>query len=345
MKKQTRTIFIAILIGLFSLVLIVVGYGALTFFSGFNVDKTVYILIDKNKNYNEVLSQLESKTHISNIESFNRTAKFFDYPQDIKSGRYAITPHTTILQFVRILKNGSQTPVKLKFNNLRTKGDLTERLSSQLMISNQELGETLNDSLKCVEYGFTIESIGCMFIPNTYEVYWDVSLRDFLSKMYAEYKKFWTESRLNKAKEIGLTPTEVSILASIVEEECFFSDEYPIVAGLYLNRLNKNMLLQADPTIKFSINDFSIKRILGKHIEQAKDSPYSTYAHKGLPPGPIRIPSIKAIDAVLNPVKSDYIFMCAKEDFSGRHNFAITLAEHEQNRVRYHNALNQRKIF
>ncbi len=164
-----------------------------------------------------------------------------------------------------------------------------------------------------------------------------------MNRMKKEYTSFWNESRKDKAKEIGLSPIEVSILASIVEEEATYSDEYSIVAGLYLNRLKRGQRLEADPTIKFALNDFSLRRILYKHLEV--ESPYNTYRNEGLPPGPIRIPSIKGIDATLSPQDHKYLFMCAKEDLSGRHNFATTHAEHLRNAARYQRALNERKIY
>ena len=201
----------------------------------------------------------------------------------------------------------------------------------------------MNDSTWCDSLGFTRETIPALFIPNTYEIYWNVSPERFMARMKQEYNRFWTEERRKKAEALGLTPVEVSTLASIVEEESAVADEYPTIAGLYLNRLKAGMPLQADPTVKFAAGDFALQRILDKHL--AIDSPYNTYKYAGLPPGPIRIPSIRAIDAVLNPAHHRYFYMCAKEDFSGRHNFAATLAEHNRNANRYRAELNRRKIY
>lgn len=311
--------------------------------TSFDIDKTVYIYIDRNKDYQSILTQLDTTAHIQNIEHFKELAKFMKYPENIKTGRYKITSTTDIKDLIKDLEAGHQTPAKLKFNNLRLKEDLAGRLSSQLMLTKEEVLEVLNDSAVCAKYGFDTNTIVAMFIPNTYEIYWDTSIDGLLDRMNNEYKKFWNADRLNKAKALNLSPVEVSTLASIVEEECFFTDEYPIVAGLYLNRLKNEQLLQADPTVKFAVGDFTLKRILFKHLEI--DSPYNTYIYKGLPPGPIRIPSIKGIDAVLNPAKHDFLYMCAKEDFSGRHNFAHTHAEHERNANLYRNALNKRGIY
>lgn len=309
----------------------------------FRIKGTVYIYVDKDKSFDAVLTQMDTTAHISDLNAFKRLAAYMKYPDNMKTGRYAITPDMSIQEVISDLKGGHQAPVKLKFNNIRTKEDLAKRLASQLMITEEELMATFNNEESCSKLGFTTETIPCMFVPNTYEVYWDVSLDSFLKRMKDEYSKFWTDERKAKAEKVGLTPVEVSILASIVEEECYFSDEYPVVARLYLNRLRLGQLLQADPTVKFAVGDFSLKRILFEHLQV--DSPYNTYKHLGLPPGPIRVASIKGIEAVLNPAEHDYLYMCAKEDFSGRHNFAVTHAEHVKNANRYRAALNQRKIY
>ncbi len=308
----------------------------------FKIDKRVYLYIDESKDYNSILKQLDTTAHVENLSKFKQVADYYNYSENIKTGRYAIDPDMTIRDVVALLKGGHQTPVKLKFNNIRTKADLAERLSNQLMMPKETILAALSDSVRCAALGFNVETIDCMFIPNTYEVYWDISLDSFLKRMHTEYERFWTEDRKAKAKSQGLSPVEVSILAAIVEEECYFSDEYPMVAGLYLNRLRSGQMLQADPTVKYAVGDFSLKRILFAHLQV--DSPYNTYKHEGLTPGPIRVPSIKGIDAVLNATKHDYLYMCAKEDFSGRHNFAVTHAEHVRNANKYRAALNTRGI-
>jgi len=343
MGKRTRNILFIIL-GM--LILCISGaylYVSSVLNTKFNITETVYIYIDESRNYNTILSQIDTAAHVENITKFRQVASYMKYPENIKTGRYAISPDMTIRDAIRVLQSGRQTPVKFTFNNIRTKEDLAKRVSDQLMFSEKELFTALSDSATAAQFGFTTETFLCMFIPNTYELYWDTKLNAFLKRMDTEYKKFWTDARKNKAKDINLTPIEVSILASIVEEECYFTDEYPIVAGLYLNRLSRGQLLQADPTVKFAVGDFALRRVLNRHLET--DSPYNTYKHAGLPPGPIRVPSIKGIDAVLTPAKHDYLYMCAKEDFSGRHNFAKTHAEHDRNATRYRMALNQRRIY
>ena len=226
---------------------------------------------------------------------------------------------------------------------MRTVQDLAGRISQQLMLDSVTLLSALKDEKKVESLGFDTNTVVAMFIPNTYEVYWNTSLDNLLTRMKKEYNTFWNESRKAKAKNIGLSPVEVSTLASIVEEEATYSDEYPIVAGLYLNRLKRGQRLQADPTVKFAVGDFSLRRILFVHLDV--ESPYNTYRNDGLPPGPIRIPSIKGIDATLSPADHKYLFMCAKDDLSGRHNFATTHAEHMRNAARYQRALNEKKIY
>lgn len=343
MKTKTKKIVSAVSIGCLCIVLGIGLYLNNIISAGFNIDKPVYIYINQDKNYNTIISDLQSVAKIENINAFKTIASAYKYPNNMKSGRYEITPDMNVREVVDMLKSGHQKAVNVTFNNMRTKENLTERLSSQLMFSDEELLTALNDSAMCASLGFTTETITSMFIPNTYQIYWDTNVGKFLNRMKSEYSKFWNNSRLEKAKKQGLTPIESSILASIVEEECSYSDEYPMVAGLYLNRLRKGQMLQADPTVKFALGDFSLRRILFEHLRV--ESPYNTYLHTGLPPSAIRIPSIKAIDATLNPSEHNYIYMCAKEDFSGRHNFAVTLAEHERNATKYRIALNQRKIY
>lgn len=244
---------------------------------------------------------------------------------------------------IRMLRAGNQTPVKLTFNNVRTKEDLAGRISQQLMMDSTLLVNALNDPEKIKELGFDTYTLSALFIPNTYEIYWDTSIDNFLKRMRKEYDRFWNDERRSKAEKIGLSPIQVATLASIVEEEATYIDEYPIVAGLYLNRLKRGMRLEADPTVKFAVGDFTLRRILFRHLEV--ESPYNTYKNGGLPPGPIRIPSIQAIEGTLSPQQHNYLFMCAKDDLSGRHNFATTHAEHARNAARYQRALNERGIF
>jgi UPF0755 protein len=261
----------------------------------------------------------------------------------VKTGRYAIEDGITMPDLIRKLRSGSQTPIKLTFNNIRTIESLAGRLSSQLMVDSISILEVLRDTTLAAKYGFNEQTFGTMFIPNTYEVYWDTNVENLIDRMKREYDSFWNEERRAKAEKINLTPIEVATLASIVEEEATYAEEYPIVAGLYINRLNRGMRLEADPTVKFAVGDATLRRILFKHLEV--ESPYNTYKIDGLPPGPIRIPSTASINATLSPAQHNYIFMCAKDDLSGRHNFAVTHAEHARNARAYQKALNERGIY
>ena len=242
----------------------------------------------------------------------------------------------------RKLKNGLQASVRLTIPSVRTADKLAGALSRKLMADSASIYEKLTDTATCRKYGYTPETMLCMFIPNTYEVYWNTSVDKLLDKMNSESKKFWNFERTQKAEAMGLTKEEVITLASIVDEETAVDAEKPMVAGMYYNRLKANMPLQADPTIKFALKDFDIRRIYHKML--TVNSPYNTYRNTGLPPGPIRIPSVAGIDAVLNHVHHNYIYMCAKEDFSGTHNFAETYEEHLQNAAKYSDALNKRGI-
>lgn len=314
-----------------------------TVFKPLEVPETVYIYIEPSTSYDEVMEQIKEKVNLPSDKIFEMISDKMNYADNIKTGRYAITNGMTMTEMIRMLRSGNQSPVKLTFNNMRTKEDLSGRISEQLMLDSLTLLSALTNEKKVETLGFDTNTVVAMFIPNTYEVYWNTSVDNLLSRMQKEYNAFWNESRKAKAKAIGLSPVQVSTLASIVEEEATYADEYPIVAGLYLNRLKRGQRLEADPTVKFAIGDFSLRRILFKHLEV--ESPYNTYRNDGLPPGPIRIPSIKGIDATLSPSAHNYLFMCAKDDLSGRHNFATTHAEHVRNAARYQRALNEKKIY
>lgn len=318
------------------------GYNKF-FLPAFDIEETVYLYVDDKKDYSELLLQLQTSARIKDLDSFKRLASATSYPEKMRTGRFALTPKTTLRQALAILSNGMQTPIKLTFNNIRTKEDFARRIDEELMLNGDSLLYCLYDEAFCQEYGFDTETILAMFIPNTYELYWNISLERFVQRMKSEHDRFWTDERRQKAATIPLTPIQVATLASIVEEETAVRDEYATVAGLYINRLKSGMLLQADPTVKYAVGDFSLRRVLNKHL--ATDSPYNTYLYPGLPPGPIRMPSIRGIEAVLNYKQHRYIYMCAKEDFSGRHNFAVNLAEHNRNAERYRQALNRRMIY
>lgn len=302
----------------------------------------IVIYIRKNANYETVLDSMRKYKAINDEVSFGLLTKKMDYRDHIKPGRYLIKPDMSNRKFIGKLRSGDQDPVKLTFNNIRTKNDLAEKVGKKLLFKSSDLLNKLEDEEVCQKYGYNKETVMCMFLPDTYEMYWDISVEDFLNRMQSENKKFWKSSRLSDAEEIKMTPEQVGILASIVQSETNKADEMPVVAGAYINRLNQNIKLDADPTVKFAVGDFTLRRILNKHLEI--DSPYNTYRNTGLPPGPIALPERVAIDAVLNHEKHNYVFFCAKEDFSGYHNFAVTYNEHLMNARKYQKALNERGI-
>lgn len=263
-------------------------------------------------------------------------------PYKTRGGCYGVSPETGALALYRMLRNGCQTPVRLTIPSTRTMEKLAGRLSLKLELDSAEISEALTDSIFCGKYGYDTATIPSLFVPNTYEVYWDISLDSFMKRMKREHEAFWDEERRSLAKQLNMTPKEVSTLASIIDEETANDGEKPMVAGMYLNRLRIGMPLQADPTVRFALGDFSIRRVTHKHLKVK--SPYNTYQNTGLPPGPICIPSIAGIDAVLHHKTHPYLYMCAKEDFSGTHNFAATYPEHLANARRYAKALDAKNI-
>lgn len=260
----------------------------------------------------------------------------------VRTGRYAIEPNMDILTLYRKLRNGQQDPILLTIPNSRTMEHLAVAISKKLMLDSLTLVNAFTDEEFCQQMGYNTATLPALFIPNTYEVYWDISLEGLMTRMQKENKAFWNTEREKKAKALNLTHEEICTLASIVDEETANDAEKPIIAGLYLNRLRKGMLLQADPTVKFATGEFSLRRILGKHLQT--ESPYNTYINIGLPPGPIRIASIVGLDAVLNHREHNYLYMCAKADFSGTHEYAATFNEHKKNARNYIRALNARNI-
>ncbi|MDR1357658.1 MAG: endolytic transglycosylase MltG [Tannerellaceae bacterium] len=338
-----RFLFIVILI-LLTVMAAVTGRLAyrMIYAAGFMNKETVYLYVDDNKDFDNLCRSLLETAKPLDMELFRITAGILKYPSNMKTGRYALMPGTSCWELLNTLRRGQQAAVRVTFNNVRFIDDLAERLGGQLMFDKGDILRLLNDPACCDSLGFTTETVGALFIPNTYEVYWNIPAEQFIQRMKREYDAFWTNERRAKAAAIPLTPVETAILASIVEEETAAADEFPLVAGLYINRLHRGIRLQADPTVRFAVGDFSVNRILFEHLEV--ESPYNTYKYAGLPPGIIRIPSVKGIDGVLNYAKHHYIYMCAKEDFSGRHNFAVTLSEHNRNANRYRTELNRRNI-
>lgn len=283
-------------------------------------------VVSPGSSYRKVQEDLGRGRFVNDMVSFSFLARLYRYDQMVKPGRYLLKSNMTNLQAIKLLRAGVQEPVNVTFTHVRLISELGERITKNLAISPEDFYAALNRFIASNKVGFTEENILGLFLPNTYEVYYDISADELIDRMLREYQTFWNAERTKKANTLGLSPIEVAILASIVQAEIVKTDEAPIVAGLYLNRLKKDIALQADPTLVYAVGDFSLKRVLNEHKEI--DSPYNTYKHTGLPPGPINMPQISTIDAVLNAQRHNYLYMCAKEDFSGYHNFSSTLSQH-----------------
>lgn len=294
--------------------------------------------IKEGDSFKTVQKKLYDGRIINDLVSFSFIAKLSGYSEHPVSGRYLIKPKMSNLEVLKMLRAGHKNPVKVTFNTARQLDDLSQKITKNLAITPAEFRIAALD-FAAKDPDFDENTIIAMFIPNTYEFYNNISPEDLITKLHREYQKFWNESRLEKAKKLNLSPIEVSTLASIVQAESVRSDEAPVIAGLYLNRLKEGMPLQADPTLVFASGDFSLKRVLNQHKET--DSPYNTYKYKGLPPGPINLTEIRSIDAVLNYKSSDYLYMCASEDFSGRHNFTSDYNIHIANARKYQKALDR----
>lgn len=323
------------------------AYLAYTTVFGNNVwvkeGEEAYLYIGKNDDFAAVKEKLYQHGHILNRKSFEFWADYKKYPSVIKSGRYKLYNAMSNNELINLLRSGQQEAVKLTFNNIRLKEDLAANISKQLDFDSIDLIRLLYDNKLSADNGFNRENILCMFIPNTYFVYWNSSEDIFYQRMQKEYNTFWNKDRRQKAANLNMSPIEVSILASIVEKETQQNDEKARVAGVYLNRLKAGWRLQADPTLVFALGNFTIRRVLNVHKDI--ESPYNTYKHSGLPPGPICMPSVSSIDAVLNAEQHSYMFFCAKPDFSGHHNFAKTARQHKINAKAYQRFLNTQKVF
>lgn len=343
MKSKSLLFYALWFIGCLSVIALVLGY---CFWRGISApmndsSETQYIYVrpdDKPENVLEQLKAISGGHTVTYWKMLNEVR-----PYKVRTGCYAVEPGQSFLTTYRHLLRGQQTPVRLTIPSVRTLNRLAGVLSHKLMMDSTEVAWSFADSTVAASYGYTVETLPALFIPNTYELYWDTPFDAFMQRMQRENKAFWSrDNREALAKEIGMTHEEVVTLASIVDEETANNGEKPRVAGLYMNRLRQGIPLQADPTVKFATGDASLRRILNKHL--TTDNPYNTYLHKGLPPDPIRIPSVAGIDAVLHHEHHNYLYMCAKEDFSGTHNFASSYADHQANARRYQRALNERGI-
>ena len=336
MKKTLLRIFFAgIVVGA-----AVAAWGIVSF-KGNAVIEERELYVGRDVEYETLLDSL--KPSIKHHFAFDLYAKRLTLSDSYKVGHYVIEDGMNVIEIVRMLKLGLQTPVNVTMNNVKIPAQLAGKLAKQIEADSVEIVEVLTDKALAKELGFDSPlTMFSIFLPNTYEFYWTVKPREFVERMYREYKRFWDGARDEKRKRSGLDRVEVATLASIVYEETRKVDEMPRVAGVYINRLKTGMPLQADPTIKYALQDFGMRRILNRHLKTP--SPYNTYINKGLPPSPICMPSIEAIDAVLNFEKHQYLFFCARPTFDGYHNFAKNYSEHLRNARAYQAELNRRNI-
>jgi UPF0755 protein len=338
--KSKSTRFQNIVIALLLLILIfggAIAYRYYRFIKSPNIQvlnkKDGYLYIPSDADFEDVIGILQAEGYLIHENSFRWLSEQKKYIKNIKPGRYILTDNMSNNDLINMLRIGDQEPIRVTFNQVHNFQQLASVVSKHIEADSAQLSNHwLNEKTQQI-YGFSKANFIAMFLPNTYEFYWNTSAEEFTQRMASEFKQFWNAERVAKAKTMGMSQSEVSTLASIVQSETRKRDEMPVVAGLYINRLKKGIRLQADPTVKFAVGDPSLKRIYFKHLEI--ESPYNTYKVLGLPPGPITFPETYAIDAVLNYQKHNYIFMCAKPDYSGYHNFATTLNEHNRYRNLY----------
>lgn len=330
-----------------AVIIVAVGLWAISFLRRPVIDlkgeQKAYLYIPTGSTFDDVCQLLNLDGWLSDEQQFRLIAGLKHYDGNVRAGRYLVENGMSANTLINMLRSGNQAPVRITFNNIRTIPQLAGVASRNIESDSAQLLVAMTDTELVRRLGFDEPTLFAMFIPNTYEFNWNTSGEQWMERMKREYDRFWNDRRKHKADSLGLSPVQVAIIASIIEEETNKADELPIIAGIYINRLRRGMLLQACPTIKFALGDFTIRRVLKK--DQEIDSPYNTYKYVGLPPGPIRIPSGAAIDAVLGAENHDYLFMCARPDGSGRHNFAKTNAEHARNARIYQEELNKRKIY
>jgi len=332
-----------------AVIIVIVSFAAIYMYKqfskpviDFNGAQKVELLVPTGSDFTYVKNQMEAKGVLLDSKFFEILADKKTYINNVKPGRYLLRDKMTANELINMLRSGNQVPIRFTFNNIRFVDVLAGLAAKKMELDSADLSKLFHDDEYLSQFGFNQQTIVAMFLPNTYEFYWNTSADDFMKRMFKEYNKFWNQERKDKASKVGLSPLDVSILASIVQEETNRRDEMSRIAGVYINRLHRGMLLQADPTARFAYGDFSVKRVTYDYLKI--DSPYNTYIYKGLPPGPICMPESITIDKVLNYEKHKYIFFCAKADNSGYHVFAKTNGEHNRNAKAYHRYLNKHKI-
>ena len=344
-KKPVWVRFILILLTLLIIASLLAGYFIYRVIFKPNVwtagQAVTSVYIPTGSDFDNVKTILYSQGIIINRNSFEWLAGKKKYPELIKPGHYHVREGMNNDELINMLRLGEQSPVNVTFNNIRTKADLASRIAQQIEADSNAIMALLNDSLFLAGAGVDRETALTLIIPNTYEFYWNTSARQFMDRMKREYDAFWEGPRSQRASAIGLSRAEVAILASIIEKETNRNEEKARIAGVYMNRLKRDWLLQADPTLVYASGDFGLTRVLNVHKEI--DSPYNTYKYPGLPPGPICIPSIASIDAVLNYEEHDYLFFCANADLSGSHVFSNSITQHNRNARHYRQAIENRQ--
>ena len=341
--KYLRGSLLVVFVGLMISVIVVFGKYQDVFSENVEIaEGHAYLYIPTGSNYDDVLEILTGTHVLADEKAFRWVAGKKGYADHVRPGRYRIEDGMSNNALVNLLRSGNQEPVMMIFNNLRTLEQLAGKVARYIEPDSVALAAYLADPELPGKYGFTAETFKAMFIPNTYEMYWTATPEDFTDRMAREYERFW-EERDSKLGKLEMTREEVSTLASIVDEETLVDDENARVAGVYMNRLERGIPMQSCPTLKYALDDWSITRVLYEYKQV--ESPYNTYKNRGLPPGPIIIPSVSAIDAVLNYEKHNYLYMCAKADFSGRHAFSRTLSQHNRNAAAYQRELDRRGIY
>ncbi|WP_428331078.1 endolytic transglycosylase MltG [Mucilaginibacter sp.] len=345
-KKSSGGTLKKFIVALVIIIIIALGFTGLNYylkyFSANVTGKQEYLYIHTGAKFEDVYKTIQDEGIVKDTSTFYWAAQNMNYTTRVKPGRYHLHEGMSNRKLINMLASGTQAPVTLAFHNLRLKEQFAGFVAKKLEPDSTSIIRLLDSASYVQQYGFTTDNVYTMFMPNSYQMYWNTSPEKLFKRMYANYEKFWTPERKQKAEALNLDPIKVSILASIVDAEALHDEEMPAIAGLYLNRLKKGMKLEADPTIIFAENDYTIKRVLNKYL--SINSPYNTYLHTGLPPGPIMMPSVNAVNAVLDYQKSDYLYMCAKADFSGNHAFATNMADHLINAHKFQQALNERNI-
>ncbi|HNB81250.1 MAG TPA: endolytic transglycosylase MltG [Chitinophagaceae bacterium] len=329
-------------IGVCGLLLVAMGYYFLFASNTGDFRQKAFIYIPTGSSYAQLLQQIEKNNLLHNLHSFDRMAQWLGLPNHLHAGKYQIREGMGNFTIAWMLKGGRQVPVRLVIRKMRTENDLVHKFSSELEPDSSSFKSLFHDTSFLNQYQLKPGEIQALILPDTYQFYWNTTARKVLEKLGKNYRNFWNEERLRKAEKLNMRPAEIATLASIVEEETNLREDEPKVASTYLNRLRKGIPLQADPTVKFGIGDFSIQRITGNHIQVS--SPYNTYKNKGLPPGPICTPSAHSIDAVLDAPQTDYLYFCASWKLDGHSDFTASYEEHLRNAKKYQQALNERGI-